>query len=115
MHSPPAVAQPWKVHGDTANLGILAHQRDLMGVDEVHHALDPILGVVRWAHASTLAWTRIAVLRLRRARRPGFAGASHGKRLGRIDVDPLAMADRGHAVAPAEQARVGCELAAAVD
>ena len=33
--------------GDPTNLGIIAHQRDLMGVDEVDLTLDPVLRIVR--------------------------------------------------------------------
>jgi hypothetical protein len=57
----------------------------------------------------------IALLRMRGARRRGLGGAGLGERVGRIDVGALAVADRRHAVAPRQQARVGQELVAAVD
>jgi len=58
-----------------------------------------------------LAGQRIAFLRMRGAsRRRRFGGAGRGQRDAGIDVSALTVPDRGHAVAPRQQARVGQEL-----
>ena len=101
--------------GNPADGGVIAHQRDLMHVDEVDLALNPVLRVVRWAHPNAFAGMRVAVLRLGRSWRRRFGGLRDGKRLRRRHVGPLAVADRGHAIAPVDEARVGRELLAAID
>jgi len=63
------------VHGDPADVGIVAHQCDLLGVDETHLALDPIPGIVGGPHARLLAGQRITLLRMRGAHWRGLGGA----------------------------------------
>ena len=53
------------MHGDPADVGIVAQQRDLVRVDETHLALDPVPGIVGGPHARVLAGQGIAVLRMR--------------------------------------------------
>ena len=49
------------------------------------------------------------------SRRRRLGGAGRGQRDAGIDVGALTVPDRGHAVAPRQQARVGQELVAAID
>src|SRR5689334_18784984 len=63
--APPVVAEPRKVHGHPADLWVVAQQRDLVGVDEINLALDPIPCIVRRPHPRTLTGLWIALLWLR--------------------------------------------------
>ena len=90
-------------------------QRDLMAVDEVDLALDPVLPLSAGRGANAFDGMRSPFLRLRRSwcRRLGGAGGRKGFLRG--DVGPLAVADRRPCGRATPAAEIGVELLPAID